>query len=112
MIPGLCSPALGPNPGAGNVPEQESWGVHFIRLLHQPWAGERKRGGAAISACPCVHTVSREQTSRGSADVWVGSLSLPGIRVVSLCLSGTDVCGSRCVRCTFFSGAHFGKNAL
>lgn len=90
IIPQVGLPARGPNPGAGDVSEQEGWGVHFIMLLHQPSGGMGRRGEAVPWACPSMHAATEEQTRRGSgsADVWVGSLSLPSVRVVPPCSSG------------------------
>lgn len=89
IIPQVPLPAPGLNPGAGDVSEQESWGAPFIMLSHQWSAGEGRRGEAALWAHPSVHTASEKQPRRGSgsADVWVGSLSLPSVRAVPPCSS-------------------------
>ena len=94
IIPRVRLPAPGPNTGEGDVSEQENLGVCFITLLHQPSAGERRRGEAALWARPSVHRASKERTRRGSgsADVQAGSVSLPSVRVVPPCSSG-----NRCV---------------
>lgn len=96
---------------AGDVFAEKREREHFITLWHQRAAGEGRREGA-FWACPSVNTASEKLTrSSGSADIWVGILSLHQGATSMLPRQQTCVAPDTTGVCAL-SGVHAGKKGV